>query len=200
MSTTIAPNCHTKANAPRLCQFLDGGACPLALSHGACTMPITFAELSAQQRRVERHSALPHPSRLRRRQVSAMEPAGGVEGLGRALRVVIIAAHDVMAAIANFPRLPARQQAARGRVYDLLLLMWHDFAHGVARPEPRAPRPRRNSTTRSSRGTHHSSCAHPLPRSGMYLERRVLLPLLPPREERAGQRRAVLFPGAPVCQ
>src|SRR5882762_5044147 len=34
----------------------------------------------------------------------------------------------------------------------------------------------------------------------MCLARRFLLPLLPPREERAGERRAVLVAGAPVCQ
>src|SRR5438093_4245224 len=34
----------------------------------------------------------------------------------------------------------------------------------------------------------------------MCLARRCLLPLLPPREERPGERRAVLLTGAPVCQ
>jgi hypothetical protein len=34
----------------------------------------------------------------------------------------------------------------------------------------------------------------------MCLARRIFLPLLPPKEERAGERRAFLLAGGPVCQ
>src|SRR5438093_11649436 len=52
----------------------------------------------------------------------------------------------------------------------------------------------------STRLDSEQVCVRELPLPGMSLARWVLLPLLPPREERAGERRAVLLAGAPVCQ
>ena len=55
-----------------------------------------------------------------------------------------------------------------------------------------------NATQRTPRRKVYVSRRSYRPRSGMYFARQVLLPLFPPREERAGERRVVLLGRAVV--
>src|SRR5580765_719348 len=69
------------------------------------------------------------PLFVHHRHVAAVQPAGGVNRVARGLRVVVVATHDVMAAITDFAVLAAGENFSRNRVNDLLLLMRHDFAN-----------------------------------------------------------------------
>ena len=66
--------------------------------------------------------------RIHNRQVATVQPAGRVDGLLRAFGIVVVTAHDVVTAVAQFPMLAPRQNLARCRVDNPLFLVRHDFA------------------------------------------------------------------------